>query len=133
MNLCLCDANATSSIGRVLCSPTDLLPTTTTFVAQILVFEPSLPLLAGTTLDLHHHSSNLSVTLSELIATLDIKTGQVLKQKPRVLGRGVTAKVRITTSQPLAIEAFTNNRDLGRVLLRLHGETVAAGIVQELV
>lgn len=121
------------TIGGILCPPSAPVPTTTSFIAQLLIFEPSLPILAGTTLDLHHHSSNLSVTVSELIATLDIKTGSVLKSKPRVLSRGATAKVRITLSAPLAIDTFANNRDLGRILLRMHGETVAAGIVQELV
>lgn len=120
------------TIGAILCPPSAPVPTTTSFIAQLLIFEPSLPILAGTTLDLHHHSSNLSVTVSELIAILDMKTGAVLKSKPRVLSRGATAKVRITLNAPLAIDTFANNRDLGRILLRMHGETVAAGIVQEL-
>lgn len=120
------------SIGAVLCSPSAPVTAASSFVAQLLVFEPSLPLLAGTTLDIYHHSSSLSVTLSELIATVDMKTGQVIKQRPRVLSRGAAARVRIMLSQPLALDTFAQNRDLGRVLLRLHGETVAAGIVLEL-
>lgn len=81
---------------------------------------------------MHHHSSSLSVTLSELIATIDIKTGRVLKARPRVLSRGATAKVRISTGQLFPIDTFANSRDMGRILLRLHGETVAAGIVLDL-
>lgn len=117
------------NIGAVLCPPNLPITTTTSIVAQVLVFEPSLPILAGTTLDLYHHSSHLSVTVTDLIATLDIKTGGILKKKPRVLSRESTAKVQITFSSPIAIEPFSVNRDLGRLLLRLNGETVAGGIV----
>lgn len=119
------------NIGSVICPPTALVPMVSSFIAQILVFEPTMPMLAGTALELFHHSSNLSVTLSELIATLDLKTGAILKQKPRVLSRGVTAKVRVTLAQPTPLEPFAVSRDMGRVLLRMHGETVAAGIVLE--
>lgn len=119
------------NIGSVLCPPTAPVPVVSNIVAQVLVFEPTLPLLAGTSLELFHHSSNLSVTLSELIATLDLKTGAVIKTKPRVLSRGVTAKVRITLAQATPFEPFAVSRDMGRVLLRMHGETVAAGIVLE--
>lgn len=119
------------NIGAVLCPPTSLVTTTTAITAQILVFEPSLPILAGSTLDLYHHSSHLSVTVTDLIATLDMKTGAVIRNKPRVLSRGSTAKVQISFSTPIAMEPFSVNRDLGRILLRLGGETVAGGIVLE--
>lgn len=102
-----------------------------TIVARILVFEPSHPLLAGTSLELFHHSSNLSATLIELVATLDSKTGEELKRKPRVLGKGVTATVRLALTAPVAMEPFAQNRDMGRVVLRMRGESVAAGIVLE--
>jgi len=119
------------NIGAVLCSSNVPVTTTTSIVAQVLVFEPSLPILAGTTLDLYHHSSHLSVTVTDLIATLNIKTGGILKKKPRVLSKGSTAKIQIGFSTPIAMEIFANNRDLGRILLRLNGETVAGGIVLE--
>lgn len=119
------------TIGAVLCPPNAPVTTTSTITAQVLVFEPSLPILAGTTLDLYHHSAHLGVTVTELIATMDIKSGKVLKKKPRVLSKGSTAKIQIAFSTPIAIEPFSINRDLGRILLRLNGETVAGGIVLE--
>jgi elongation factor 1 alpha-like protein len=119
------------NIGAVLCPQMSPVTTTTSIIAQILVFEPSLPILAGSTLDLYHHSSHLSVIVTDLIATLDMKTGAIIKKKPRVLSRGSTAKVQITFSSPIAMEPFSVNRDLGRILLRLGGETVAGGIVLE--
>lgn len=120
------------NIGTVLCSSNAPVSTTTSIIAQVLVFEPSLPILAGTTLDLYHHSSHLSVTVTDLIATLDIKTGSLLRKKPRVLSKGSTAKIQIGFSAPIAMETFAVNRDLGRILLRLNGETVAGGIVLEI-
>ncbi|UZJ52259.1 hypothetical protein CBS101457_001579 [Exobasidium rhododendri] len=120
------------NIGAILCSSTSPVSTTTSILAQVLVFEPSLPILAGTTLDLYHHSSHLSVTVTDLIATLDFKTGSILRKKPRVLSKGSTAKIQISFPVPTAMETFASNRDLGRILLRLNGETVAGGIVLEI-
>jgi elongation factor 1 alpha-like protein len=120
------------NIGAILCSSASPVSTTTSITAQVLVFEPSLPILAGTTLDLYHHSSHLSVTITELIATLDFKTGGILKKKPRVLSKGCTATIQIGFPVPTAMDTFANNRDLGRILLRLNGETVAGGIVLEI-
>lgn len=90
----------------------------TSLLVRVLVFEPSLPLMVGTPIELFHHSSNLSAVLTELVSTIDPKTGEVLKRKPRVLSRGVTATVRITLQAPGPIEPASVNKDMGRVILR---------------
>lgn len=72
---------------------------------------------------------------------VDRTTGAVIKKNPRVLSKGMSAKVRITvrggtlsdasggvTTSKLAVETFKENKDMGRVLLRRNGETIAAGM-----
>jgi len=130
------------NIGSVLCTPGAEVPICSVFIAQILVFEPSYPLVAGSQVELFHHSANVPATLTELISITDKISGQPTnKRKPRVLGRGVTAQVRITVqaggaagqSRGIPVEDFKTNKEMARILLRREGETVAAGIIAELV
>ena len=44
----------------------------------------------------------------------------------------MTAKVKIQlTNRPIPLETFKDNKQLGRIMLRKGGETVAAGVVDE--
>jgi len=130
-------------IGSVLCPPTDLIPLVTSFTAQIIVFDIQLPITVGASVELFHHSRDVPVTLTKLLATLDRTTGTVIKENPRVLPKGSSARVRIAIrsstisgpggrAMPIPIETFNANKDMGRILLRRGGETIAAGIVTEL-
>ncbi|EJT97710.1 EF Tu GTP binding domain-containing protein [Dacryopinax primogenitus] len=129
-------------IGSVLCPPDALVPLTTTFTAQIIVFDIQLPLTSGASVELFHHSRDVPCTLT-LLSTLDRTTGTVLKRNPRVLTRGQSARVQVSLREgtisgagervaPVPLETFTVNKDMGRILLRRGGETVAAGIVLDL-
>ncbi|KAE8269739.1 hypothetical protein A4X09_0g2593 [Tilletia walkeri] len=128
------------NIGSVLCTPGAEVPICSTFLAQVLVFEPSYPLVAGSQVELFHHSANVAATLTELISITDKSTGQPTKRKPRVLSKGVTAQIRITVmaggaagqSRGIPVEDFKTNKEMARILLRREGETVAAGIITEL-
>ncbi|KAJ9474783.1 Elongation factor 1 alpha-like protein [Pseudozyma hubeiensis] len=125
------------SVGAVLCSPSSPIALCDSFLAQILVFEPTYPLVAGTSVELFHHSANIAATLTELVSILDKTTGSVAKTKPRVLTKGCTAMVRVTVkaggqagqSSGIPLEDARTNKEMARVLMRMNGETVAAGVV----
>ncbi|SJX64460.1 related to translation elongation factor HBS1 [Sporisorium reilianum f. sp. reilianum] len=127
------------SVGAVLCAPSAPIALCDTFVAQILVFEPTYPLVAGTSIELFHHSANIAAALTELVSILDKTSGGVIKKKPRVLTKGCTALVRVTVkaggmagqSSGIPLEDARANKEMARVLMRMNGETVAAGIVVE--
>ncbi|SOV05679.1 related to translation elongation factor HBS1 protein [Ustilago sp. UG-2017a] len=127
------------SVGSVLCAPSQPIALCDSFLAQILVFEPTYPLVAGTSIELFHHSANIAATLTELVSILDKTTGGVSKKKPRVLTKGCTAIVRVTVkaggmagqSKGIPLEDAKTNKEMARVLMRMNGETVAAGIVVE--
>lgn len=126
------------NIGCVLCPLGDLVPLATTFVAQVLVFDIATPIIGGTPVELFHHSNNVPATISKLRAVLD--KGTVSKRRPRVLQRGMQAEVEITLranpnalrAPSIAIETASVNKDMSRVLLRRGGETIAAGVVMEI-
>ena len=66
---------------------------------------------------------------------MDRSTGRVVKKSPRVLTKGASAEVQITLrsaggtgkAYSVPLEAFAANKEMGRVLIRRGGETVAAG------
>ncbi|TKY89136.1 hypothetical protein EX895_001667 [Sporisorium graminicola] len=127
------------SVGAVLCAPSAPIALCDSFLAQILVFEPTYPLVAGTSIELFHHSANIAANLTELVSILDKTSGSVTKKKPRVLTKGCTALVRVTVkaggmagqSSGIPLEDAKTNKEMARVLMRMNGETVAAGIVVE--
>jgi len=128
------------TIGNVLCSTTDLVPLVTTFTARIIIFDIQLPITAGTSIELFHHSRDVPATVLKLISTIDRASGKILKLNPRVLTKSTSAEVQITlrtstmsgptaAARAIPMESFAANKDMGRVLLRRGGETIAAGIV----
>ncbi|EJD01255.1 EF Tu GTP binding domain-containing protein [Fomitiporia mediterranea MF3/22] len=127
------------TIGSILCPPSDLVPLTTSFTARIIVFDIELPITIGAPVELFHHSYNVPATIAAFLVTLDRSTGAVVKRNPRVLTRGVSAEVKIALrgqsisgpaarAQPIPLEPFAANKDMGRLLLRRGGETIAAGM-----
>lgn len=122
-------------LGCVLCEPAHPVPLATSFSAQIVTFDLKFPLTAGSAVELFHHSKDTSATISKIDATLDKATGEVLKQNPRMVSKGASARVQIklrphgNSGKParIPLETFAANKSMGRVLLRRAGETVAAG------
>ncbi|PPR03834.1 hypothetical protein CVT26_000832 [Gymnopilus dilepis] len=128
------------NIGSVLCLPTELVPLATVFTARIVVFDIEVPITAGASVELFHHSRDVPATTTKLISIIDRASGKVLKTNPRVLTKGSSAEVQITlrstqlggqstSARGIPLETFSTNKDMGRILLRRGGETIAAGIV----
>ncbi|KJA24590.1 hypothetical protein HYPSUDRAFT_136017 [Hypholoma sublateritium FD-334 SS-4] len=125
-------------IGSVLCPITDLVPLATSFTARIIVFDIQIPITAGASMELFHHSRDVPVTTAKLISIFDRGTGKLIKASPRVLTKGASAEVQITlrnlqvsgvsqVARGIPVEPFSINKDMGRILIRRGGETIAAG------
>lgn len=121
------------NVGSVLCPPGQLVPLCSEVLVQLLVFQPTYPLVKGTALEVFHHSADIPGELVELVAILDKASGDVVRQRPRVLPHHATATARISLGggKGFPIETFRANKEMARLLFRMHGETVAAGIVLE--
>ncbi|KAI0939644.1 hypothetical protein AcW1_004605 [Taiwanofungus camphoratus] len=131
------------NIGSVLCRPSDIISLANVFTARIIIFDIEIPITAGTSVELYHCSRDVSASISRLISTLDRATGTVVKRGPRVLAKNTSAEVQITLRsvtlsgpsarvQPIPLEPFAVNKDMGRILIRRGGETIGAGIVLEI-
>lgn len=71
--------------------------------------------------------------MRKLWSQLKKGSGEVLKKHPRCLTKNTSAIIDVEVSRPICIETFKDNRELGRVMLRYSGDTIAVGIVLELV
>ncbi|KAF7355041.1 HBS1-like protein [Mycena sanguinolenta] len=130
------------TIGSVLCPPSDPVPLASTFTARILIFDIQVPIISGAMVELFFHSRDVPATISKLIATLDRTSSKVVKSNPRrqsVLAKASSAEVQITIRQTgssgrsIPVELYAVNKAMGRILIRREGETIAAGIVTEIV
>ncbi|KAH9921272.1 P-loop containing nucleoside triphosphate hydrolase protein [Amylocystis lapponica] len=128
------------TIGNVLCRSTDIVPLATVFAARLIVFDIQVPITAGSSVELFHHSRDVPASISKLVSILDRASGVVTKTNPRVLTRNTSAEVQITLraatpsgpsskAQPIPLETFGVNKEMGRILIRRGGETICAGIV----
>ncbi|KAI9476268.1 MAG: P-loop containing nucleoside triphosphate hydrolase protein [Benjaminiella poitrasii] len=121
------------SNGCMLCSSKNTVPVTTNFEAQIVVFDIRVPITPGYPVVLHYGSLDEPATIAKLVEVIDKSTGEVTKKNPRCLTKGMTAKVHIKMVQrAIPLETFRDNKQLGRVMLRKNGETIAAGIVNKI-
>ncbi|KAF9423335.1 HBS1-like protein [Podila epigama] len=121
------------SNGSVLCAREAPIPVTTHFAAQIVVFDVKIPITVGFPIIMHQQSHNEPGVISKLVATIDKGTGEIVKKSPRHLSKNTTAMVEIKLNgRAIPLETFKDSKELGRVMLRKGGETVAAGIVTKI-
>jgi len=120
--------------GFVMCHSRDELRVTVSrkFRAKIIVMDDiGTPIIKGTELCMHMQAMECPVVLFKLLQTFKGK-GEVDQIKPRLLGSGCTAEVKIVTKRGLCLEPFKECRGLGRFVLRRGAQTVAMGVIEEL-
>ncbi|MCX6694948.1 MAG: translation elongation factor EF-1 subunit alpha [Candidatus Altiarchaeota archaeon] len=101
------------------------------FTAQIVVLQHPSAITVGYTPVFHVHTAQVACTFTELIKTLDPKTGAVKQEKPEFLKAGDVAIVKVKPTRSLVIEPAKEFPQLGRFAIRDMGQTVAAGMVIE--
>jgi elongation factor 1 alpha-like protein len=143
---------ARMSIGSVLCKGKAAVPVSRRFVAQITTL-PTLgtPILKGTQFQMHMQSLEMPVHATRLVATLKkplpegcgggggegggatvVEAENIKQAKPRCLMGGVLALVEMRCQRPICLERYEDSRALGRFVLRQKGETVAVGMITEI-
>lgn len=119
------------SIGSILSDLANPVPLGTKIQVRIIVFNLKTPITIGYPILMHHHSLVEPATISKLKAQLHKGTGEVIKKNPRVLGNNSCALVELTFQRPIAIERYSDLKEMGRVMLRVGGVTIAAGLVTD--
>jgi elongation factor 1 alpha-like protein len=119
------------SPGCVLCHPHPSLRAKVKrkFDARILVMERlAVPIIRGSQVLLHMHSIDVPAVLSKLVSS-ERRGDPNSRRNPRVLSGGMTATVEITLSEKVVIEESSECKALGRFVLRRGGDTVAVGLI----
>ncbi|XP_001863511.2 HBS1-like protein [Culex quinquefasciatus] len=124
---------ANMAIGFILSDIHAPIPLATRIRARIVVFNIKVPITMGYPVLLHHQSLIEPATIHKLKAQLHKGTGEVLKKNPRCLGNNSCALVDIEFQRPVCMERYADCKELGRIMLRVSGVTIAAGLVTDIV
>lgn len=115
--------------GCVLCDPLFPIPVTSVLEARIVVFNIDFPIVRGHQIVLHYQSSSESAVISRLLAELNKSTGEVIKKNPRIIKKNTHALIKIQLMRTICVEVYSDIKQLGRIMLRSGGTTIAAGLV----
>ncbi|MEX0933102.1 MAG: translation elongation factor EF-1 subunit alpha [Candidatus Pacearchaeota archaeon] len=118
--------------GDVICDATKPIPVVEEFIATITVINHPTVLAKGYTPVFHVHTAQVPCQIVEIIAQIDPKTGEPVKESPDFLKNGDTAKVRIQPRGNLVLETQKDNPYMSRFSIRDTGQTVAAGMCTEI-
>ncbi|MGC8691542.1 MAG: translation elongation factor EF-1 subunit alpha [Thermoplasmata archaeon] len=103
------------------------------FTAQIVVLNHPSVISPGYTPVFHVHTAQVACQISEIIKTIDPRTGGTKQEKPDVIKTGDVAIVKVVPTRPMVIEKASEIPQLGRFAIRDMGITVAAGLCQDVV
>ncbi len=117
--------------GDVICEAANPVHVVEEFVAQIAVINHPTVLAKGYTPVFHVHTAQVPCQFIELIAQIDPKSGQVIKENPDFLKNGDVARVRLKPQGNLCLETQKENQWMSRFAVRDAGQTVAAGVCTE--
>jgi len=117
--------------GDVICEAGNPVPIVEEFIGQIAVINHPTVLAKGYTPVFHIHTAQVPCQFVELVAQIDPRSGDVIKENPDFLKNGDVAKVRIKPQGNLAIETQKDNPFMARFAVRDAGATVAAGMCIE--
>lgn len=71
--------------------------------------------------------------ITKLISQLNKSTGEIVKKHPRCLGNNSSAMIEVQVSRPIALEVYSECKELGRIMIRVGGVTIAAGLITKVI
>jgi elongation factor 1 alpha-like protein len=119
------------SVGNILVNANARVPISKKAKVRLLIMDPlAVPIIRGAQVLFHMHSLDVPAVLTKLVS-LTKRDGSIQKERPRALTGGVSAIVEMTLSDKIAMEPFSQCRALGRFVLRRGGDTIAVGVIEE--
>ena len=103
------------------------------FLSQVIVLNHPGQVGVGYTPVLDCHTSHIACKFAELQSKVDRRTGKELEKDPKSIKSGDCAMVRLTPTKPMVVESFQEYPPLGRFAVRDMRQTVAVGVVKEVV
>ncbi|XP_045465196.1 HBS1-like protein isoform X1 [Harmonia axyridis] len=121
------------SVGNILCDPQNPVQVASKFETRIVVFNLTVPITKGCNVVLHHQSLEEPAVICKLVAQLNKSTGEQIKKHPRFLVNNTSAIVQVQLSKAIGMELYSDCKELGRVMLRQSGVTIAAGLITKII
>lgn len=115
-----------------VCGPLNSPPTVAkSFTAQIVVLNHPSVIAAGYKPVFHVHTTQVACRFEEIVKTINPKDGTTKEEKPQFIKTGDIAVVKVVPDKPMVIEKVSEFPQLGRFAVRDMGQTVAAGLCQD--
>jgi elongation factor 1-alpha len=106
---------------------------TDNFTAQVIILNHPGQIHAGYAPVLDCHTAHIACKFQELLTKVDRRTGKELEKDPKNVKSGDAAMVKLIPSKPMVVETFTEYPPLGRFAVRDMRQTVAVGVIKEVV
>jgi elongation factor 1-alpha len=106
---------------------------TESFTSQVIVLNHPGLIHAGYAPVLDCHTAHIACKFHELLTKVDRRSGKELEKEPKNIKSGDAAMVKLIPSKPMVVETFTEYPPLGRFAVRDMRQTVAVGVIKEVV
>jgi elongation factor 1-alpha len=106
---------------------------TENFLAQVIVLNHPGQIQNGYAPVLDCHTSHIACKFEKIESKIDRRTGKVIEEEPKSIKSGDASLVRMVPQKPMCVEAFNVYPPLGRFAVRDMKQTVAVGVIKEVV
>jgi elongation factor 1-alpha len=103
------------------------------FESQVIIMNHPGRITDGYCPVLDCHTAHVACKFTHIKQKVDRRTGKVTEDDPKFIKTGDAAIVALEPTKPLCIETFTEFPPLGRFAIRDMKQTVAVGVVKEVV
>jgi elongation factor 1-alpha len=106
---------------------------TENFVAQVIVMNHPGEIRNGYSPVLDCHTSHIACKFNNIKSKIDKRTGKATEENPPCIKSGDAAMVELVPQKPMVVEEFAKYPPLGRFAVRDMKQTVAVGVIKEVV
>jgi len=103
------------------------------FTAQVIILNHPGQIGNGYAPVLDCHTAHIACKFQEITSKIDRRTGKSLEDNPKFVKSGDSAMVVMVPQKPMCVEEFTQYPPLGRFAVRDMRQTVAVGVIKNVV
>lgn len=113
------------SIGDVILKAESPVKSVKTFQASVNMFNMTKPLLVGTPFVLFRNNASVSARISKVHQINGVK-----KKKMHLVSKQIAdVEIEVLDDRALPVATFSDNKSLGRIVIRREGSTIGAGVI----